>query len=327
MKKNNDKRIIITGAAGFVGFHLSQRLLNDGWFVIGIDNFSDYYDISLKKNREKILLKSKNYQSINKNIEDPGMLADLFIKIKPNVVIHLAAQAGVRYSIDNPRAYLESNIVGSFELLEAVRKSLPEHVLLASTSSAYGANKTMPYKETDIADHQMSFYAATKKSNENMAHSYSHLFKIPITVFRFFTVYGPWGRPDMAYFLFTDAIVNNRPIKVFNNGKLSRDFTYIDDVVNGVAKTLIEDSKNKDLYKLYNIGNSNPVNLLKFINTIEDIIGLKSIKKMLPMQAGDVNNTFANTKNLEQDYNYKSKNNIKYGIEKFVSWYKFFYKL
>ena len=234
MENRKRKVALVTGAAGFIGYHISSRLLDEGWRVVGLDCMSDYYDVSLKEERERMLLQEKSYHSVHEKVETKGVLMDLFKQETPDIVIHLAAQAGVRYSIENPRAYLESNIQGTFELLEAARAHPPEHMLLASTSSVYGANKEMPCKETDKADHQMSFYAATKKSTESMAHSYSHLFNLPITIFRFFTVYGPWSRPDMAPFKFTKAIFNNDKIDVYNFGDMSRDFTYIDDLVNGI---------------------------------------------------------------------------------------------
>ena len=234
LENKKQKVALVTGAAGFVGFHISKHLLEEGWRVVGIDCISDYYNVLLKEDRENILFQYKAYRSIREKVQTPKILLKLFEEEKPEVVVHLAAQAGVRYSIDNPRSYLESNIVGTFELLEAARAFPPKHLLLASTSSAYGANPGMPYKENDKADHQMSFYAATKKSTENMAHSYSHLFNIPTTMFRFFTVYGPWGRPDMAYFKFTKSILEQKKIDVYNYGDMSRDFTFIDDLISGI---------------------------------------------------------------------------------------------
>ena len=285
MEQKQQKTALVTGAAGFIGFHISKKLLDEGWRIVGLDCMSDYYDIELKRERESILLQNRSYRSVHKKIETRNVLMKLFSEERPDVVIHLAAQAGVRYSIDNPRAYLESNIVGTFELLEAARAYPPMHMLLASTSSAYGANEDMPYKETMMADHQLSFYAATKKSNESMAHSYAHLFKLPITTFRFFTVYGPWGRPDMALFKFTRDILNGKPIDVYNHGDMSRDFTYIDDLVNGmrllidvipeisVSKLIdpdLGDSRSKAApFRIVNIGNSKPEKLTDFIEAIE----------------------------------------------------------
>ena len=338
------KKILVTGAAGFIGLHLCKKLIELGHTVIGLDNINDYYDINLKFARLNQLgineIEAKKFNNISKsnshyeqfqfirlNLEDSELLSTLFKTQNFDIVCNLAAQAGVRYSIENPSAYTTSNIVGFLNILECCRHNNIKRLVYASSSSVYGNNKQVPFNETDNVDNPISLYAATKKSNELMAHTYSHLYGLETIGLRFFTVYGPWGRPDMAYFLFTHAILKNRPIKVFNNGKLSRDFTYVDDIINGVVKTLIEDTKNKNKYKLYNIGNGNPVNLLDFIITIEHKIGLTAIKKMLPMQAGDVNTTFANTKNIEQDYNYCSQINIDDGIEKFVEWYKFYYEV
>ena len=343
MKNNKNKTALVTGAAGFIGFHVSKRLLDEGLRVVGLDCMSDYYDISLKERRESMLLQNASYRSIHEKIETPNVLYNLFKEVQPTIVIHLAAQAGVRYSIENPRAYLQSNINGTFELLEAARSYPPQHMLFASTSSAYGANENMPYKETVQADHQMSFYAATKKSTENMAHSYAHLFDLPITMFRFFTVYGPWGRPDMALFKFTKAILSGDPIDIYNQGDMSRDFTYIDDLVNGVC-LLIDavpvrldvmettaaamDSKSHVApFRVVNIGNSKPAQLLDFIKAIEKAVGRNAIKNFLPMQAGDVPATWADTSLLEHLTGYKPYMDLNEGVQRFVSWYRDFYNV
>ena len=342
MEKNQIKTALVTGAAGFIGFHISSKLLDESWRVIGLDCMSDYYEVSLKERRESMLLERPDYRSIHEKVETPGVLSDVFHEERPDVVIHLAAQAGVRYSIDNPRAYLESNINGTFELLEAARAFPPKHMLLASTSSAYGANVEMPYRETVKADHQVSFYAATKKSTEIMAHSYSHLFGIPITMFRFFTVYGPWGRPDMALFQFTKRILEGLPIDVYNNGNMSRDFTYIDDLINGMhllidtppegehkkpSKFLNIDSKsNVAPFRVVNIGNSNPAKLIDFITQIENTLGVKAQKNFMPMQAGDVTATWADNTLLEKLTGYKPKIDLATGVNAFVNWYCDHYK-
>lgn len=340
----NKKIILVTGAAGFIGYHLCEALLKTGHKVIGLDNINDYYDVNLKYARLKQLgiarddaqvfsdlcssaVHGSQMQFVRMYLEDREKLPKLFREFEFDLVCNLAAQAGVRYSLENPEAYIDSNINGFLNILECCRHYNVKRLVYASSSSVYGNNDVVPFKETANVDKPISLYAATKKSNELMAHTYSHLYGVETIGLRFFTVYGPWGRPDMAYFLFTYAILKNRPIKVFNNGNLYRDFTYIDDIVNGVISTLIKDSKNKNLCKLYNIGNGKPVNLLDFITKIENNIGFKARKKMLPMQAGDVNKTFANTKNIEQDYNYCSQINIDDGIEMFVTWYKFFYEV
>lgn len=337
------KKALVTGAAGFIGFHLSKRLLNDSWKVIGVDSMSDYYDVSLKHNRESILKKYTSYQSIHEKVEKPNLLMGVFEHERPDVVIHLAAQAGVRYSIEQPRSYLESNIIGTFELLEAARKYPPAHMLLASTSSVYGANEDMPYRETMKTDHQMSFYAATKKSTENIAHSYSHLFDLPITMCRFFTVYGPWGRPDMALFKFTKAVLENAKIDVYNQGNMSRDFTYIDDLINSI-RLLIEtsphsqpteinlldtqDSKSAVApFRVVNIGNSKPQKLLDFIYEIEKNTGRIALKNYLPMQPGDVQATYADTTLLDGLIGKRSTTSIQIGVKKFIDWYRHYYEI
>ena len=343
MNAKKQRTALVTGAAGFIGFHISKRLLDEGWRVIGLDCMSDYYEVSLKERRESMLLQSASYRSVHEKVETPNILMDLLKEERPSIIIHLAAQAGVRYSIENPRAYLESNINGTFELLEAVRAYPPEHTLLASTSSAYGANKDMPYKEKVKADHQLSFYAATKKSTENMAHSYSHLFGSPITMFRFFTVYGPWGRPDMALFKFTKAILNGSPIDIYNHGNMSRDFTYIDDLISGLRllmdsipgassclqdKTDCIDSKSHVApFRVVNIGNSKPEQLLDFIDAIEKCTDRKAIRNLMPMQAGDVPATWADTSLLEALTGYKPNTDLTDGIKKFVEWYRTYYNV
>lgn len=330
---------VVTGSSGFIGYFVCKRLLEDGFRVIGVDCMTDYYDVSLKERRQSMLLQNAQFRTINEKVETPGLLMDLFASEKPDVVIHLAAQAGVRYSIENPRAYLEGNINGTFELLEAARAHPPEHMLLASTSSAFGANTQMPYKETDKADHQVSFYAATKKATENMAHSYAHLFDLPITMFRFFTVYGPWGRPDMAPYKFTKAILNDDPIDVYNYGDMKRDFTYVTDLVEGIrllidaAPTRPEDGKVPEgdslspvaPWRVVNIGNSDAVQLTDFIDAIEEATGKPSTRNLMPMQAGDVPATWADASLLNTLTGYTPKTNIRDGMKAFVAWYKEYY--
>ncbi len=343
MTNKQQKTALVTGSAGFIGYHMSKRILNEGWRVIGLDCITDYYDISLKEEREKMLMQNRAYRSVREKVETKNVLMDLFAEETPDIVIHLAAQAGVRYSIENPRAYLESNILGTFELLEAARAYPPRHMLLASTSSAYGANEKMPFKETDKADHQVSFYAATKKSAENMAHSYSHLFNIPITTFRFFTVYGPWGRPDMALFKFTRAILEGKKIDVYNHGELSRDFTYIDDIVDAM-RLLIDTIPKKNQagnqtydkfngeskvapFRVINIGNSNPTKLIDFISAIEKSTGIRAAKNFMPMQTGDMLATWADISYLKKLTGYHPKIGFKDGVDKFVCWYRDYYSI
>ena len=330
---------LVTGSSGFIGFHLCQKLLDDGFRVVGIDNLSDYYDVALKQRRQSILLQNPNFRVINDNIEAPNFMMSLFAEETPDVIIHLAAQAGVRYSIDNPRAYLESNIVGTFEILEAARAYPPAHMLLASTSSAYGANTVMPYQETVKADHQMSFYAATKKATEAMAHSYAHLYHLPVTMFRFFTVYGPWGRPDMALFKFTKAILNGDPIDVYNHGDMKRDFTYVTDLVEGirllidaVPERLDEVPEGDSLspvapWRVVNIGNSDSVQLTDFIAAIEEATGKTATRNMMPMQAGDVPATWADASLLQTLTGYKPQTNVRDGVQAFVDWYRDYYEV
>ena len=337
------KQILVTGAAGFIGYHLCEALIKQGHKVIGLDNINDYYDVNLKYARLQELgitkeaatvfaeisqstLHGSNMQFIRLNLEDREALPILFKTFNFDMVCNLAAQAGVRYSIENPEAYIDSNVTGFLNILECCRHHNVKRLVYASSSSIYGNSNKTPFEETANVDTPISLYAATKKSNELMAHTYSHLYKFETIGLRFFTVYGPWGRPDMAMFLFTDAILNNKHIKVFNEGNLSRDFTYIDDITTGVVNTLLKDSKNDNLYKLYNIGNGKPVQLLDFIASLEKVLDISAIKKMLPMQAGDVHQTFANTTSLEHDYNYKPQITVDKGIKEFVLWYKSFYK-
>ena len=330
------KKFFITGTAGFIGFHLAKLLLKEGFKVHGYDTVNDYYDVNLKIARQNILLKDKNFSTTKGLLEDHDKLTEITDKFKPDVIIHLAAQAGVRYSLENPRAYINSNIIGTFNVMEIARKHKVKHLLMASTSSVYGANKVMPFTETEKADTQLTIYAATKKSNESMAHSYSHLWKIPITMFRFFTVYGPWGRPDMALFKFVNGIINDKPIDIYNNGEMYRDFTYVDDLVNGI-KLLVDCipdnkkiSKNDSLspvapFRVVNIGNSDKIKLIDFIDAIEETLNKKAIRNYMPMQKGDVTETWADCSLLQKLTNYKPETNYKDGIKNFVKWYLDYY--
>jgi UDP-glucuronate 4-epimerase len=331
--------VFVTGAAGFIGFHLCEKLLNEGYTVLGFDNINDYYEVQLKYDRLKELgieqsdakvfgqtCKSSihpNFEFVRGHLEDDQLLDELFKSKKFDLVCNLAAQAGVRYSLENPKAYVQSNLVGFINILECCRHFKTKRLVYASSSSVYGNSEKVPFEETDNVDKPISLYAATKKSNELMAHTYKHLYNLDTVGLRFFTVYGPWGRPDMAPMLFSNAITSHKPIKVFNHGNLSRDFTYIDDIVNGIFATLMNEVENK--HDVYNIGNGNPVNLLEFINTIESELGITSEKIMMGMQPGDVYKTWASTEKLAQDYSYKSSTSLREGIKEFVNWYKKYY--
>jgi UDP-glucuronate 4-epimerase len=331
-------RVVVTGSAGFIGSHLSKRLLNEGNHVIGLDNLNDYYDPQLKKDRLKRLTHD-NFTFIKTNLEDWDKINEIFENYKPQIVINLAAQAGVRYSLKNPHAYINSNVVGFTNILEACRHNKVEHLIYASSSSVYGANESKPFSTSDNIDDPLSLYAATKKSNELFAHTYSHLYGLPTTGLRFFTVYGPWGRPDMALFLFTKAIINDEPIDVFNYGNMMRDFTYVDDIVESISRlTKRPAQSNPDWsglnpdpgssyapYKVYNIGNNSPVRLMDFIEAIENRLGKTAKKNFLPLQAGDVPETFANVEDLIRDIDYKPQTSIQDGVNKFIDWYVDYY--
>jgi UDP-glucuronate 4-epimerase len=330
-------KALVTGSAGFIGYHLCKHLLAEGFDVVGFDAMTDYYDVRLKERRLANLLQSGSFRAVNDRLEADGVLMDLVAAEKPDFIVHLAGQAGVRYSIDEPRSYVDSNIIGTFNLLEAVRATPVKHLLLASTSSAYGANTQMPYAETDKADTQMSFYAATKKSNEVMAHSYAHLYDIPTTMFRFFTVYGPWGRPDMALFKFTKAILNGDPIDVYNHGDMSRDFTYVTDLVRGIHLLLdavperlddvpIGDSLSPVApHRIVNIGNGEPVQLMDFIDAIEEALGQPATKNFMDMQPGDVPATWADCALLQKLTGYTPKTDVVTGVKAFADWYRDYY--
>ena len=327
-------RVLVTGAAGFIGFHLAKRLLCDGYQVHGIDNLNDYYDVNLKYARLG-QLKHPNFVFQRLDLADRAGVLQLFQDNQFDYVINLAAQAGVRYSLINPHAYIDSNITGFVNLLEGCRQSNIKHLVFASSSSVYGANTKIPFSTSDSVDHPVSLYAATKKSNELLAHSYSHLYGIPMTGLRFFTVYGAWGRPDMAYFKFVKAIAEGQPIEVYNFGKMQRDFTYIDDIIEGVVRVMTKVPKsNSDLtlnsnaaFKLYNIGNNNPVELLRFIEIIEELLGKSAIKSLLPMQAGDVVTTYADVDDLMQDVGFKPSTSLEQGLSQFVQWYCDYYAI
>ena len=332
-------KVLVTGSSGFIGFHLSKKLLENGLKVHGFDSMNNYYDIKLKKARLNILKDFKKFSFTKAKLENKKSLERIFKKFKPKVVIHLAAQAGVRYSIDKPRVYLESNITGSYNIIEVSKKYNVVHLIMASSSSVYGANTKIPFKEIDKTETQLSIYASTKKSNESLAHSYSNIWKIPITMLRFFTVYGPWGRPDMALFKFTKGILNNKKIDIYNYGKMYRDFTYIDDIVNGIKLLINKQPKLNQLnkfkndslssvapFRVLNIGNTKKVFLLDFIKEIEKNLKKKSIRNYMPLQQGDVRETLSNTNLLRQITGYNPKTNYKSGIKKFLKWYLGYYK-
>jgi UDP-glucuronate 4-epimerase len=335
------KNILVTGAAGFIGFHLSKKLLGLGYQVTGLDNLNDYYEVSLKENRLAQLKDHENFRFHQVDLVDRAAMEKLFTENQFDAVVNLAAQAGVRYSIENPHVYIDTNIVGFINILEGCRHNRVKHLVFASSSSVYGANTKMPFSVHDNVDHPISLYAATKKANELMAHTYSHLYNLPTTGLRFFTVYGPWGRPDMALFLFTKAILEGNPIKVFNEGKMRRDFTYIDDIVEGIIRVTEhipqgnsdwnsdqpDPGSSKAPYKIYNIGNNQPVELMYFIETIEKAVGKTAIKNLLPLQDGDVPATYANVDDLIQDVSFKPATPIETGIQNFVSWYRDYYKV
>ena len=328
---------LITGSAGFIGYFTAQALLANGWQVVGLDAMTDYYDVSLKEKRRAMLSKSSDYTDIEARLETPCVLKNLFEQHRFDAVIHLAAQAGVRHSIEAPRSYVEANLIGTFELLEAARAFPPSHMLLASTSSAYGANTAMPYCENDKSDHQMSFYAATKKATENMAHSYAHLYRLPITMFRFFTVYGPWGRPDMAHFKFTKAILNGDPINIYNHGDMRRDFTFIDDLTASILALIdvvpssvpVEGDSLSPVapHRIVNIGNGAPVELMDFIAAIEKACGRAAIKTFHGMQPGDVPATWADASLLRELTGQRPQTSVQDGINAFVGWYREYYQL
>ncbi|PHR26423.1 MAG: capsular biosynthesis protein CpsI [Desulfotalea sp.] len=338
---NEIKKVLITGGAGFIGAHLAQRLTAVGIEVVALDNLNDYYDPQLKKDRMAALGEGKSFAHVNIELSDRDAVEALFQEHSFDAVVNLAAQAGVRYSLINPHSYVDTNLVGFVNILEGCRHSGVKHFVYASSSSVYGANTKMPFSVHDNVDHPVSLYAASKKANELMAHSYSHLFNLPTTGLRFFTVYGPWGRPDMALFLFTRAIIENRPIDVFNNGNMERDFTYIDDIVEGVFRVIHKipegdpnwSSDNPDPassycpYRVYNIGNNNKEKLLRYIEVLEDCLGRKAEKNFMPMQPGDVPATYANVDDLVATFAYKPETTLEFGIGKFVDWYKSYYNV
>lgn len=335
--EHHPRRVLVTGTAGFIGFHLAQLLLAEGFQVYGYDGMSDYYDVNLKRRRHQMLLQHPSFQATEGLLEDEEKLWSVAERFQPDVIVHLAAQAGVRYSLENPRAYIDSNVIGTLNVMEAARKLGVAHLLMASTSSVYGANEEMPFTETEKADTQLTIYAATKKANESMGHSYAHLWNLPTTMFRFFTVYGPWGRPDLALFKFVDAILDGRPIDIYNHGEMYRDFTYVTDLVRAIRLLIdvppvrpgnrdeIEDGDSLSPvapFRVVNIGNSDKVRLLDFIEAIEDELGIKAIRNYMPMQPGDVPATWADASLLQQLTGYRPQTDFKDGIAQFVAWFR-----
>ncbi|MEO9870185.1 NAD-dependent epimerase [Ekhidna sp.] len=338
---NNSSSILVTGSAGFIGFHLAKRLLDEGFQVIGIDSLNDYYDVSLKEARNNILERQKNYHFYKESLENYASIKSIFEKNRPKIVVNLAAQAGVRYSLTNPHAYTSANVTGFLNILESCKDFDIDHLLYASSSSVYGANTSMPFSVNQNVDHPLSLYAATKKSNELMAHTYASSFGLPVTGLRFFTVYGPWGRPDMALFLFTKAILNQESIDVFNYGKMKRDFTYVKDIIEGIYRLIAHPPKKRDdwdsmhpnpafsfaPYQLFNIGSNNPVELMEYISAIEKKLGKKAIINFQPLQIGDVPETFADISSLAELTDFRPQTNIDDGVSDFVEWYREFYQV
>lgn len=334
------RKVFITGTAGFIGFHLARLLLDEGFVVAGFDGMTDYYDVALKRRRHQMLLQNRHFQAVEAMLEDQAALDAAVDAFEPDVIVHLAAQAGVRYSLEVPKAYIEANIVGTFHVMEAARRHAVDHLLMASTSSVYGANEDMPFAETDKADTPLTIYAATKKASEAMGHSYAHLWNLPTTMFRFFTVYGPWGRPDMALYKFVDAILNDRPIDLYNHGDLYRDFTYVTDLVKGI-RLLIDAAPQRPAttadiatgdslspvapYRIVNIGNSQKVRLLDFVAAIEDALGMKAKRNLMAMQKGDVPATWADATLLSDLTGYRPQTGIDEGVAQFVDWYRDYY--
>ena len=336
-------KALITGTAGFIGYHLARALLDQGWQVLGLDGFTDYYDVTLKERRHQMLLQSPGFSETRAMLEDADAVMAAAQSLAPDVIIHLAAQAGVRYSLEVPRAYVDANVTGTFNVMEAARETAPQHLMIASTSSVYGANTEMPYAETHKADHPLTIYAATKKATEAMAHAYAHLHRLPTTMFRFFTVYGPWGRPDMALFKFTRGILEGSPIDIYNYGDMHRDFTYIDDLVAGLVAltgTLppqVDERADPEIdgdtlspaapYRIVNIGNSEPVRLLDFVEAIEEATGRKAVRNLMEMQPGDVPRTWADASLLEALTGSRPRTDFRTGVQRFVDWYRDYYRV